>query len=187
MRETPPHSNAGRSGTFRSRRPRRRRSCKPSVASSLIAARRGRCKAAVGKNSPCATGQTSTPISATRPVREALRRFAGTEKEKTNEISDYSVFVAWAYRLLLRWSLHRARRGFKRLRRFGGHPGRPVVPSPYANSTKIAQSGEKALGRAPYLPPSSPSSPHTPSWPVVTCSNSRCARAARRYWRDCGP
>jgi hypothetical protein len=51
--ETPPHSNAGGSGTFRSRRPRRRRSCKPSVASSLIAARRGRCKAAVGKFNVC--------------------------------------------------------------------------------------------------------------------------------------
>src|SRR6266436_2023924 len=56
---------------------------------------------------------------------------------------DYFVFVAWACRLLLDWSLcqrqrQRSRSGFKRLRRFGRSPCRPVVPSTHTDSTKIA-------------------------------------------------
>ena len=41
-----------------------------------------------------AIGQTSKPISATRPLAAALQRSSGTEKEKTNEMHDYLVFVA---------------------------------------------------------------------------------------------
>jgi hypothetical protein len=51
------------------------------------------------KNSTCATGQTSKPISATRPPTRGIWRFAGTEK-KLDEVPHYFVFVAWACRLL---------------------------------------------------------------------------------------
>jgi len=121
---SPTHeSNAIRSGGVpiaQATPPRRRRSCKLSALE-------------------CATGQTSKPISATRPPTRSVVAIRVMEKEKTNEISDYSVFFAWACRLLLDWSLHWSRSGFERLRRFGGHPGRPGVPSPYPNSTKIVR------------------------------------------------
>jgi hypothetical protein len=72
----------------------------------------------------------------------ALCRFAGTER-KHNEVPDYFVFVACAWRLLQHRSLcqrrwQRSHGGFQRLRRVGGSPCRPVVPSAQTDSTKIA-------------------------------------------------
>jgi hypothetical protein len=53
--------------------------------------------------STCATGQTSKLISATPLPRGigAIRR----NEEKKDEMPVYLMFVAWACRLLLHWSL----------------------------------------------------------------------------------
>jgi hypothetical protein len=55
------------------------------------------------KKTTSETGQTSKPISATRLPWGivAIRR----NEEKNNEMPDYFMFVAWACRLLLHWSL----------------------------------------------------------------------------------
>jgi hypothetical protein len=56
------------------------------------------------KKSTSATGQTSKPIWATRPSR-GIVAIRWNQERKNNEMPDYSVFVAWACRLLLHWSL----------------------------------------------------------------------------------
>ena len=78
-------------------------------APSLMQSRRVALCTFVGrplKKSTCATGQTSKPFSARRSPYAghtvAIRR---NGERKNNEMPDYFVFVAWACRLLLHWSL----------------------------------------------------------------------------------
>ena len=126
---------AQHSEAFRSRRP-----CRPPGANWVALC------TFIGQ-STCATEQTSKPISATRPPTRAGGDSPDGRKNH-HEVPDYSVFVAWACRLLLHWPLYRPRSGFKRLRRFGGHPYRPVVPSTYPDSTKIVPIRRKGARRA---------------------------------------